>query len=147
MRLRLLPFLFFILIVSACDGDEPTPIGNEMIGAYAGLYSYREPLGITTTITENSSLIISRNADFSGLLNVSLEGFPRIMVLRKISSHGSDGFSGEVYIYDMPSDVGIDGEEIAGIGSFVYINGSLDIIWTADRINTEWLVSFDGSKK
>ena len=145
MKRILLFTLALAVAMVSCSENDPAPSANAIIGAYSGVYSYKAPFSYVTDTYDDHTLLITRNADDSRLYDVTIDGFSRIIILHGVSRQSEDSFSGDVFIYELVSDIGIPGEEIAGVGSFVFSNGTLDLIWTADKINTEWKITFRGT--
>ena len=134
------------VLISACGDDCTIQPSLEVTGTYRGTFTYRPYNVEIPEIHEDHLLIVSSNVDHKNMLNVSTEGISRIIMLRGIVDDGDGRLSGEVYLYNSSSHIGIAGEEIAGNGSFQYQEGSFAMIWTASEINGEWMLSFDGER-
>ncbi len=144
------PTITLILIsclFTACDKKEEFEASlafSEIVDSYSGEYFYKNPEG-DTLILSNHLAVISGNKSFKDLLEVSIEGFPRCVFLSNISKNSTSKYSGKVIVYSEEWAIDIKGEEIAGNGLFVYDNGNLSITYTADNINSNWVISFEGS--
>lgn len=142
--------LFLIACLSsACEEKEEFEAAitfSEIINSYSGQYFYKKPAG-DTLIHSNHLAIVSGNQSFKDLLEVSIEGFPKYVFLSNIRKNSTSKYSGKVLIYSSEWAINIEGEEIAGNGLFVYDNGNLSLTYTADEINKEWTLSFEGSDK
>ena len=138
-----------ILTLSSC-GDDDTELsinpGDELTGFYSGTIAHRAAYEEETITSDEKPLVVSRHEHLPKILNVSIENFSWIVVLDRITHNGGNKFSGAVYLYNSTQEIGAEGKEVAGAGSFFYENDKLTLLWTADYINDEWTFSYSGER-
>ena len=75
-------------------------------------------------------------------MECSITDLPFTVALEGITQSGAGQISGEARLYSYRTSIGVEGEEIAGSGSFNFNEGVFTIIWTAAPINDGWYFSY-----
>ena len=146
MTLRILTIIFASVLVCSCsDDNDNQPLADEIIGGYSGNFTYRAFEVTEPSVTENHSAVIAQNADISNMYECSIAGLAYIVILDGLSFTSSGKVSGDIKLYTERADIGQQGKEIAGAGTFSYVNGELTMLWTADAINGEWYFSYNSN--
>ena len=137
--------LFSFFILSCSDNDSNGPIAEEIIGAYSGKFIYRPLSASEPTTTENHTAIVARNADFNDMFECSIATLSQIVVFDGVTISNSGKISGDVKLYSVRDEIGQEGKEIAGAGTFSYENDQVTILWTADPINGRWFIEYESN--